>query len=69
MRIKPIKTEQHYFEALERLEEIFDPKENTPNVDEADILYLLIDNFENEHTQLNRLIQLKPLEFVWRKWI
>lgn len=49
MKIKPIKTEQQYFEALERLEQIFDAKENTPDGDEAEILSLLIDNFENEH--------------------
>ena len=49
MKIKPIKTEQHYFEALERLEEIFDAKENTPDGDEAEILSLLIVNFENEY--------------------
>lgn len=49
MNIKLIKTEQHYFEALERLEEIFDAKENTPDGDEAEILSLIIDNFENEH--------------------
>lgn len=49
MQIKPIKTEQHYFEALERLEEIFDAKENTPDGDEAEVLSLIIDNFENEH--------------------
>lgn len=49
MKIKPIKTEQHYFEALERLEEIFDAKENTPDGDEAEILSLLIENFENEY--------------------
>ena len=49
MHIKPIKTEQHYFEALERLEEIFDAEENTPEGDEAEILSLIIDNFENKH--------------------
>ena len=49
MKIKPIKTEQQYFDALERLKQIFDAKENTPDGDEAEILSLLIDNFENEH--------------------
>lgn len=49
MIIKPIKTEQQYFEALERLEQIFDAMENTPDGDEAEILSLLIDNFENEN--------------------
>ena len=49
MKIKPIKTEAQYFESLERLEKIFDAKENTLEGDEAEILSLLIDNFENEH--------------------
>ncbi len=52
MRIRPIKTEQQYFQALEKLEEIFDAKENTPEGDEAEILSLLIDTFENEHYQI-----------------
>lgn len=49
MVIKPIKTERQYFDALERLEQIFDAKENSPDGGEAEILSLLIDNFENEH--------------------
>lgn len=61
MIIKPIKTEQQYFEALERLEQIFDAKENTPDGDEAEILSLLIDNFENE----NYAIELPdPIEAI-----
>ena len=52
MKIRPIKTEQQYFQALEKLEEIFDAKENTPEGDEAEILSLLIDTFENEHYQI-----------------
>ncbi len=52
MKIRPIKTEQQYFQALEKLDEIFDAKENTPEGDEAEILSLLIDTFENEHYQI-----------------
>lgn len=52
MKIRPIKTEQQYFQALEKLEEIFDAKENTPEGDEAEILSLLIDTFENENYQI-----------------
>lgn len=52
MKIRPIKTEQQYLQALEKLEEIFDAKENTPEGDEAEILSLLIDTFENEHYQI-----------------
>ncbi len=49
MNIKPIKTEADYQEALFRLEMIFDAKIGTPESDEADILGLMIDEFEKKH--------------------
>ena len=49
MDIKPIKTEQDYNSALKRLEEIFDASPNSKEGDEAEILSLLIDNYENEY--------------------
>ena len=48
MSIRPLKTDKDYQEALERLEEIFDASKDTPEGDEAEILSLLIDNYENE---------------------
>ena len=48
MNIKPIKSENNYQEALQRLDELFDAKIGTPESDEADILALLIDNYETE---------------------
>lgn len=49
MKIKPIKSEQDYEKALERLEMIFDSAINTEEGDEAEILSLLIDNYENQY--------------------
>ena len=49
MKIKPIKTEKDYDSALERLELIFDASPNSKEGDEAEILSLLIENFENKH--------------------
>ncbi len=49
MDIKPIKTELDYEKALKRLEEIFDAPAGTPESDEADILGLLIDEYEKIH--------------------
>ncbi len=49
MNIKPIKTETDYQMALNRLEEIFDAINGTPESDEADILGLLIDEYEKKH--------------------
>ncbi len=49
MNIKPIRSEQDYDEALARLEAIFDAPADTAEGDEAEILALLIENYENEH--------------------
>lgn len=49
MNIKLIKTEADYRKALERLDEIFDAKIGTPESDEADVLGLLIDEYEKKH--------------------
>lgn len=49
MKLKPIKTEKDYRNALERLEVIFDAKIDTKEGDEAEILSLLIENYENKH--------------------
>lgn len=49
MKIKPIKTDKDYYAALARLEEIFDAPIDSPEGDEAEILSLLIDNFEQKH--------------------
>ena len=49
MTIRLIKSETDYQQALDRLDEIFDAKTGTPESDEADILGLLIDEYEKKH--------------------
>ncbi len=49
MNIQPIKTENDYRLALKRLEVIFDAPIGTIESDEADILGLMIDEFEKKH--------------------
>ncbi|MDW5288287.1 transcriptional regulator [Formosa sp. PL04] len=49
MNIKPIKSEQDYENALERLEVIFDSLVDTIEGDEAEVLSMLIDNYENQY--------------------
>lgn len=49
MDLKPIKNEKDYRNALERLEIIFDAPIDTKEGDEAEILSLMIENYENEH--------------------
>ena len=49
MELKPIKSESDYRNGLKRLEVIFDAPIDTKEGDEAEILSLLIENYENEH--------------------
>jgi HTH-type transcriptional regulator / antitoxin HigA len=53
MNIQLIKTEADYQTALKRLEEIFDARIGTTESDEADILGLLIDEFEKKHYHID----------------
>ena len=49
MNITPIKTEKDYRTALKRMEILFDALVGTSESDEADIIALLIDEYENKH--------------------
>ena len=49
MNIRPIKNEADYRNALKRLEIIFDAPIGTPESDEADLLGLMIDDYEKKH--------------------
>ncbi len=47
-----IKTEQQYNRALKRMEEIFDAPPDSKQGKEAEILALLIENYEEEHYKI-----------------
>ena len=49
MNINPIKTEADYRKALVRLETIFDAPIGSADGDEADLLGLIIDEYEKKH--------------------
>ncbi len=49
MNIQPIKSELDYKKALKRLEVIFDAVIGTPESDEADLLGLMVDEYEKKH--------------------
>ncbi len=49
MEIKPIKTEKDYEKTIKRLDLIFDASPNSKEGDEAEILSMLIDNYENKY--------------------
>jgi HTH-type transcriptional regulator/antitoxin HigA len=49
MPLKILKTKKDYQESLERFEDIFQAKADTPESDEADVLALLIKDYEDRH--------------------
>ena len=53
MNIKLIKNEADYMKALKRFEEIFDAPVGTVDSDEADILGLLIDEYERKNYSID----------------
>lgn len=63
MKIRILKTEKEYEKALERLDEIFDASENTPKGDEAELLMLLIENYEDQHFPINLSDPIEAIKF------
>ena len=63
MNIKPIKTEQDYQEALDRLEVIFDAKKGSPVGDELEILGLLIEKYESVHFPIDLPDPIEAIKF------
>ena len=49
MRIKVIKTDKEYEKSLSRLEELFHAAPDTVEGDEAEVLTILIEKYEDEH--------------------
>jgi HTH-type transcriptional regulator/antitoxin HigA len=63
MEIKPIKTENDYNQALQRLEVIFDAKNGSPEGDELEVLGILIDKYENEKFPISLPDPIEAIKF------
>ncbi|UPQ78022.1 helix-turn-helix domain-containing protein [Flavobacterium azooxidireducens] len=63
MNIKPIKTEQDYQMALQRLEEIFDAKPNSIDGDELEILSILIEKYESKNFPIDMPDPIEAIKF------
>ena len=63
MEIKPIKTEQDYLQALERLEIIFDAEKNSSEGDELEVLGILIDQYESEQFPIGLPDPIEAIKF------
>lgn len=63
MKLKPIKSEQDYETALERLEVIFDALPGTEESDELEILGMLIEKYEKEHYPMDLPDPIEAIKF------
>ncbi len=63
MKIKVIKTEEDYTKALKRLEVIFDAPANTSDGDEAELLGILIEKYEDEHYPIDPPDPIEAIKF------
>ena len=63
MNVKPIKTDNDYQQALERLEVIFEAPKGTPEGDELEILGILIDEYESKHFPIDLPDPIEAIKF------
>ena len=63
MDIKVIKTEEDYNKALKRLEKIFHALADSEEGDEAEILSILIEKYEDEHYPIEAPDPIEAIKF------
>lgn len=63
MKVKVIKTEEDYNQALNRFENIFHAPTNSDEGDEAELLSLLIEKYEEEHYPIEAPDPIEAIKF------
>jgi len=63
MKIKVLKTEEDYKQALSRLEMIFDAPADSMEGDEAELLTILIEKFEEDHYPIEAPDPIEAIKF------
>jgi HTH-type transcriptional regulator / antitoxin HigA len=63
MELKIIKTEKDYHKAMAMFEKKFHAKKGTKDSDAADILAMLIAQYENEHFQINAPDPIEAIKY------
>lgn len=63
MDIRPIKTEQDYISAINRIEELWGAKKDTSEGDEFDLLVTLVESYEMKHFPIAPPDPIDAIEF------
>src|SRR3990167_10770148 len=64
MKFAPIKNEKEYQVALKKLEKVFDASPNSPEGDMAQVLVLLIEDYEKKHFPIEDPDPIKAIEYM-----
>ena len=63
MEVKVIKSEKDYNQSLKRFEKIFHAPENSKEGDEAELLSLLLEKYEDEHYRIEAPDPIEAIKF------
>ena len=63
MKIKPIKTEKDYREALKEIQRLWDAEPNTPRGDRLEIVMALVESYENNHYSIDPPDPVEAIKF------
>ena len=63
MNIKPLKTEQDYEEALERINQLMNAELGTPQGDELDVLSVLVEKYEDDNHPIEAPNPIEAIRF------
>ena len=63
MKVKLIKSEEDYYQALDRLEKVFHAPEGSDEGDEAELLTILIERYEGEHFKIDAPDPIEAIKF------
>ena len=63
-KLKPIKSEEEYDHALQRMEEIFHALEGTEEGDEAEVLALIIEDYEEKYHPIGHPDPIEAIKFM-----
>lgn len=63
-KLKPIKTEEEYDLALKHMEEIFHAEEGSEEGDEAEVLMLIIEDYEEKYHSIGHPDPIEAIKII-----
>ena len=64
MKLKPVKNDRELSRALNRIDELWGAKPNTPKGDELDVLMLLVEKYEDERYAIPASDPIEAIKFL-----